>query len=152
MPSGESYKTASNELIQDEGPLKVKAEDQYGQLRAIPGKILPVHKPLASAGQFADAGHYGWLTDKGGWIIPGSAAASRTIDKVLAKEAKKANHKMLPVYKEKGVYNFYVKIGERGGVSAIEAKQPEEMSKNELVAKVKALEERLAGFRRPPQA
>ena len=85
-------------------------------------------------------------------VRPKSAAATRTIDEVLAKEAKKANHKMLPVYKEKGVYNFYVKVGDRGGLSALEVKKPEEMSKNELVAKVKALEERLEGFHRRPRA
>ena len=47
---------------------------------------------------------------------------------------------MLPVYEEKGVYNFYMKVGKQEDIAPLEApKKLEEFSKDELVKLIKEM-------------
>ncbi|CAK0809617.1 unnamed protein product, partial [Prorocentrum cordatum] len=107
--NGSTYRTASGELVPDEGSLQLKAEDEYGVLRALKGRVTNVHKPLISVGQAAGAGQCSFLGRNGGWIFHEKSPIGKRVVGMLEKEAKAAKHQMLPVYREQGVYNFYLK-------------------------------------------
>ena len=64
-----SYRAAMGELVEDEGGVKVKAEDEYGQVRGMKGRIADIHKPLLAAGECTDMGQKIWLADDGGWMV-----------------------------------------------------------------------------------
>ena len=54
-------------------------------------------------------------------MIPDDSAVSRKIDKLIAREACKQEHGMVPLYEENGVYNFYVEMKRPGTGVEIEA-------------------------------
>ena len=112
--NGQCYRSATGELIEDEGGLKVTAETERGDMARVSGRVASVHKPLVSAAKSAGFGQNGWITKHGGWLIPDNSAISHKIKKLLDKEAAKQNHSMIPLYEELGVYNFYLKVGGRG--------------------------------------
>ncbi|MCP4437304.1 MAG: hypothetical protein GY812_17640 [Actinomycetia bacterium] len=118
--NGSTYRTASGELVPDEGSLQLKAEDEYGVLRALKGRVTNVHKPLISVGQAAGAGQCSFLGRNGGWIFHEKSPIGKRVVGMLEKEAKAAKHQMLPVYREQGVYNFYLKKGQHGSVAPLE--------------------------------
>ncbi|CAK0813925.1 unnamed protein product [Prorocentrum cordatum] len=118
--NGSTYRTASGELVPDEGSLQLKAEDEYGVLRALKGRVTNVHKPLISVGQAAGAGQCSFLGRNGGWIFHEKSQIGKRVVGMLEKEAKTAKHQMLPVYREQGVYNFYLKKGQHGSVAPLE--------------------------------
>ncbi|CAK0811643.1 unnamed protein product [Prorocentrum cordatum] len=130
--NGSTYRTASGELVPDEGSLQLKAEDEYGVLRALKGRATNVHKPLISVGQAAGAGQCSFLGRNGGWIFHEKSPIGKRVVGMLEKEAKAAKHQMLPVYREQGVYNFYLKKGQHGSVAPLEEGLSAK-SKSELV-------------------
>ena len=70
-----------------------------------------------------------------------NSPASRKITGILEKEARKM-HQMLPLYEENGVYNFYLKLGKQGAISALQTTPKtklEEMTKEDLIALVKEI-------------
>ena len=137
-PSGARYKTASGDILADEGGVRVKAEDEYGMMRSLTGRLCGVHKPLVSASQMASAGYYTWLNDAGGFIVQRESSVGRKISQLLGADSQRADSTLLPVYKESGVYNFYLKKGDRGEVSAI-ADDLSGMSRDELARMVSRL-------------
>ena len=72
-------------------------------------------------------------------MVPNNSRVSKEIASLIQKEASKADHKMLPVYEEKGVYNFYIKMGSKGSVEPMEPALAQ-MSKDELVEMVRQLQ------------
>ena len=155
--NGKSYRAATGELVEDEGGVKVRAEDEYGQVRGMKGRIADIHKPLLAAGECTDLGQKIWLSDDGGWIVPGGSDVSQKIQRLLEAEAKKGQHKMLPVYKENGVFNVYLKMGARSSIATIEEETPKKKTEAEelrgmvktLAAKVESMS---GGSRRPGPA
>jgi len=158
--NGKSYRAATGELVADEGGVKVKAEDELGQLRGVRGRIADIHKPLLAAGDCTKMGQKIWLEDEGGWIIPGGGEVAKKISKLLDDESKKKNHCMLPVYKENGVFNVYLKMSGKSSINTVE----EEITKDDKPAaadETKALQKQVreltarfeamsSGGKRPP--
>ncbi|CAK0805504.1 unnamed protein product, partial [Prorocentrum cordatum] len=138
---GSTYRTASGELV--------PAEDENGVLRALKGRVTNVHKPLISVGQAAGAGQCSFLGRNGGWIFHEKSPIGKRVVGMLEKEAKTAKHQMLPVYREQGVYNFYLKKGQHGSVAPLEEGLSAK-SKSELVELLssKSKEELLEIFER----
>ncbi|CAK0880049.1 unnamed protein product, partial [Prorocentrum cordatum] len=151
--NGSTYRTASGELVPDEGSLQLKAEDEYGVLRALKGRVTNVHKPLISVGQAAGAGQRSFLGRNGGWIFHEKSPIGKRVVGMLEKEAKAAKHQMLPVYREQGVYNFYPKKGQHGSVAPLEEGLSAK-SKSELVELLsgKSKEELLEILEKTPAA
>ncbi|CAK0814137.1 unnamed protein product, partial [Prorocentrum cordatum] len=117
--NGNTYKIASSELVPDEGSIRVKAEDEFGTLRSLSGWVANVHKPLVSAGQAAGAGQCSYLSRTGGWVFHERRPIENNIEKLMETEAAKQDQKM-PVHREQGVYNFYIKKGQHGTVAPLE--------------------------------
>ena len=44
----------------------------------------------------------------------------KEVSRVLQKEARKDKHGMMPIYEEKGVYNFYLRMGSGGSIAPLE--------------------------------
>ena len=148
--NGRNYKTASGEFIPDEGSVRLKAEDEYGRLRGVTGRVTAVHKPLIAASQCADKGQNSWLTKGGGWMVQKDSEVSKKVESLLQKEAAKAEHEMLPIYEENGVYNFYLRMGRHGSIAPLEESKAkvEDMSKEDLVKLVKQLQATSSGKNR----
>ena len=118
--NGQTYKAATGELTQDEGGIKMKAEDEYGQMRGIAGRIADIHKPLLAAGECTDKEQDIWLTHNGGWVLARNSEVGKKIQRLLEAEARKERHQMMPVYKERGVFNVYVKLNQKSSIAAID--------------------------------
>ena len=111
-------------LMQDAGGVHMKLEDEYGGMRNMNSRVMDVHKNLTSASVAAKAGTNSWLTEGGGYMLPRSCEANRKIEKILEAEASKPQSKMLPLYEERGVYNFYLKVGKKGSIAPLEEAAP----------------------------
>ena len=150
--SNSSYKTAGGQLVPDLGGVKLTAEDENGQLRRVRGRVSEVHKSLISASKSAQMGQNGWLTKGGGWLVPDDSRASERIHKILQEESEKMDHKMIPLYEERGVYNFYLKMQPgKGKIESTESSGPKDLqslSKEELINEVSKLRSIAAGFPR----
>jgi len=85
--------------------------DQYGQKLGLRGRIAPVHKPLLAAGEVTDKANAVWLDGDGGFVIHANSPAMRevraAVEKAMAKHGGKG---CFDLFKERGVYNTYVKI------------------------------------------
>ena len=102
------------------------------------------------------------------------STAGKQVSGILDRESRKPQHGMMPIYEEKGVYNFYLKLGQSGSIAPLEeaasssarSKTPDagelqKMMKEdeglqreiaELVAKRKVGHQPLLGGSRPPSA
>ena len=108
--SSQSYRTASGEVIPDEGAVVAAGVGEDGVQRRVRGRLARIHKPLVAAGAVCDRGHFVWLTADGGVMLQ----ASDPIVQRVAQELNKERPGRTWLYRERGVYNFYVR---RGGVS-----------------------------------
>ena len=137
--NGNTYKTASGELVPDEGSIKVKAEDEFGTLRSLTGRVANVHKPLVSAGQAAGAGQCSYLSRTGGWVFHEASPIGKKIEKLMETEAAKQYRKMMPVCREQGVDKFYLKKGQHGTVAPLDQDDITGKSKEELVKLIREM-------------
>ena len=126
--NGLIYKTASGELIPDEGALKLTASDEFGTARQLRGRVANVHKALVAQSQVARAGQRTYLDDQGGWMFGKDSSVGKRVAQMVAKEAQKPNHGMMPLYNENGVYNFYLKMGSGGSIAPLEDGQAKDTS------------------------
>ena len=84
--------------------------------------------------------------------MPENSRASEKIHKILQEESEKPDHKMIPLYEERGVYNFYLKMTPgKGKMEAAGSQGPRDLqslSKEELISEVSKLRGGSAGFPR----
>ena len=106
---GPTYKTATGELI-DSGPgYRVQGESEWGQNLSVKGRRAPVHKPLLSGGEVSEKNDV-LLWDDGGWIVSHQSAAAGAIRKAVSRILNKHGYAgVTPVYKERNVYNVYLR-------------------------------------------
>ncbi|CAK0892634.1 unnamed protein product [Prorocentrum cordatum] len=123
------YVTASGERIPDCGGSRLVCTDEHGQRRGITGRKTDVHKVLASASQvFRGGKQVAWLTEDGGYIIPRDGPVAKAIANVIQRhEQLESGKTMLPVYQEKGVYNFYLKVNTQEEIGAVSKTKEETM-------------------------
>ena len=71
-----------------------------------------MRKILASASQVCEKGRQLiWLSADGGYVIPKDGRIGRMMQKELDRLVRRfGDESLLPVYREKGVYNFYMKV------------------------------------------
>ena len=149
--NGRSYKTASGQHIKDEGAVRLKAQDESGNMRGLKGRLTDVHKPLVSASESAKAGQNSWLTKGGGYMVPQTSGVSKKIEKMIDNESRKKYNKLLPVYEEGGVYNFYLKMNKDSSIAPLEEKPEklEDLNKDQLIKMIQELKKGSQGFHRP---
>ena len=102
-------KTATGEKIPADQVKRIVATDQRGRRRRMQGRVAPVHKPLAAASAVCDADADIYLGSDGGYIVGKSIKDKlrKAFDAIVAKEG---YQDLVPVYRENGVYNFYVQV------------------------------------------
>ena len=108
------YRTASNELVGDQGGYRVTGQAENGCANRVTGRLANVHKVLVSASRCATHGRNGWVTQDGGYLIPDDSPLSHKIKKMIHKEASKQQTSLIPMYLENGVYNFYLEVEDSG--------------------------------------
>ena len=117
-PSGKSYKTASGEIVEDQGECVIKGSGEDTMLRMLRGRIAPVHKPLISAAAVRKKQNHIWIGPEGsGAIVPSTHAAAwylRAAEKAMSESPDKCTW----LYEESGVYNFYLRTPQKGGATA----------------------------------
>ena len=73
------------------------------------GRRAPVHKPLLSGGEVSEKNDV-LLWDDGGWIVSHQSAAAGAIRKAVSRILNKHGYAgVTPVYKERNVYNVYLR-------------------------------------------
>ena len=84
--------------------------------------------------------------------MPENSRASEKIHKILQEESEKEGNKMIPLYEERGVYNFYLKMTPgKGKMEASGSQGPKDLqslTKEELINEVSKLRSESAGFPR----
>ena len=110
---GPTYKTATGELI-DSGPsLRMSGRNEWGQALTIRGRKAPVHKPLLSGGEVAEKNDV-FLWGDGGWIISHQSKAGARIREAVGRILGETGYSgVTPVYKERNVYNVYIRKGQK---------------------------------------
>ena len=103
-----SYKTASGEILEDEGGVVVKGLNNNGFGRSVDGRLVGVHRMLASGTAVAKKnmvvleGDKGWILPKSGKIANGMRAAFKKLVEAHPKEA----DDLTELYEHKGIYVF----------------------------------------------
>ena len=75
--SDATYKTASGEIIEDAGGLKLEGRAEGGRAIRLTGRLADVHKVLVAASAVHKQGHTTVLYQGGGAIIPGGSRLAR---------------------------------------------------------------------------
>ena len=109
------FKTASGELVPGTGTGTFQGKSETGSRCRVTGPLAPVHKPLVSAYKCLKHGRMAVLDQDGGQLIPVDSATGRKIQQLLNKPSKAQKNTWLPIYQEKGVYNFYLKSEDCSG-------------------------------------
>ena len=106
-----TFKTASGELINNYGPVKIGGYDMNGVKRMVNGNATDVHKVLISAGRLHGKGYSTWLWKGGGTIMPVEHPVYKTLEEAYEKALELYGDKgMIPVVEENGIYNFYLEM------------------------------------------
>ena len=108
--SGTTYKTASAEVMQDEGGLCIQGTDSRGNPKGVAGRVTNVHRPLASGSKVA-MGHHLALSRRGGCLIPLGSEAAKEYEKFMAGLVRRHGAQLTPVHVENGIYmmDFWVR-------------------------------------------
>jgi hypothetical protein len=85
VPSSRSYKTASGELVADQGGFRMSGSIPGGGSRTLNGRAVDVHRPLLSASACAAAGNDLWLGPAGGLILPRSGPVAQGLRRSFEK-------------------------------------------------------------------
>ena len=113
------YTTASGQEIPDMGQMELNLEDDEGRQLQMMSNVTSVHKCLVSASKLCIEGEQEiWLNSTGGFVLP----TKGPIAKGLALEYERlvkihGDREVLPVYQERGVYNFYFRMKKKAEVS-----------------------------------
>ena len=82
---------------------------------ALNGRKTDVRKPLVSATGVEEKGHDAFLSETGRYIIWKGSPAQREIREAVARILAKHDFaRTTQLYKERGVYNIYLKVAETG--------------------------------------
>ena len=101
-----SFKTASGEILPDEGQLMWPCFLQDGRKCWLRGHVTDVHKPLISAGKDKVA----ILHSSGGSIHSWNSPTGILISRAMTMGPREARtDELVKLYKENNIYNFYVK-------------------------------------------
>ena len=103
------FKTASGELVPSEGTGTFEGFGERGMRCRVRGAIADVHKPLVSAHKCLGFGRIAVLDENGGQLVPVNSKAGRAIQGIVNRVSAAEAKTWLPVYQERGVYNFYLK-------------------------------------------
>ena len=113
------FKTASGELVASEGTGTFEEFGESGMRCCVRGAIADVHKPLVSAHKCLRFGRIAVLDENGGQLVSLNSKAGRATQGIINRSAAAEVKTWLPVYQEKGVYNFYFKT--KGGKRQVSA-------------------------------
>ena len=114
--SSATYRTASGQTLKDRGAGEVAGEAEGGAALRVAGRIVDVHKPLVSAAQ-ALKGRVAFLTATGGAIFKTDAVPGKRLKRIAEELAHEHYEESIPLYQERGVYNFYAKTPDVGDQS-----------------------------------
>lgn len=119
--------TASGELIQSGDAYKVTGQDEAELQLVLNGVLTDVRKPLIAAGAVAEKGNDMIISDAGSYVTWAGSAVQKEIRKAVQRILEKhAYVGTMPLYKENGVYYFYVKL------SDLEPRQSSEENRADL--------------------
>ena len=105
-----SFKTASGEILPDEGQLMWPCFLQDGRKCWLRGHVTDVHKPLISAGKVLGKDKVAILHSSGGSILSWNSPTGILISRAMTKGPRQARtDELIKLYKENNIYNFYVK-------------------------------------------
>ena len=112
--AGRNYKTATGEMVEEQGRFRVRCQSDWGHQLHMTGQKTSVHKPLLSAGDVTDKGHALGLVRDTGYIIekdsPILAAMRKCLKRVCEQHSWNGTNDLT---KEGGVYNLYVQRWQR---------------------------------------
>ena len=105
------FKTASGEVIANYGKYFIEGVDQCGTLRKVNGQVTDVQKILVSASKLHEKGYYSWLGPGGGYIVPSDGVIGTEMMNYFEQlKEEQGTDGCIPVWEERGVYNFYLKV------------------------------------------
>ena len=105
-----SFKTASGEILPDEGQLMWPCILQDGRKCCLRGHVTDVHKPLISAGKVLGKDKVAILQFCGGSILSWNSPTGILISRAMTKGTRQARtDELIKLNKENNIYNFYVK-------------------------------------------
>ena len=105
-----SFKTASGEILPDEGQLMWPCFLHDGRKCWLRGHVTDVHKPLISAGKVLGKDKVAILHSGGGSIFSWNSTTGNLISRALTKDTRQARSgEVIRLYREDIIYNFYVK-------------------------------------------
>ena len=105
-----SFKTASGEILPDEGQLMWPCFLQDGRKCWLRGHVTDVHKPLISAGKVLGKDKVAILHSSGGSIFSWNSSTGNLISRAMTKVTRQVrSDELIRLYREDNIYNFYVK-------------------------------------------
>ena len=119
--SKKCYRTASGEIIEDQGGVVVRGYDKLGVGRCIQGRVTNVHRMLASGSAVAKQNHVLLIGNKG-YAIPKEGKIAKAIEKTfwdqMAKNKTSAKE-VLQMESKGGIYVFDLWVKDGGPLGAL---------------------------------
>ena len=115
-PNGKEYKTASGELLADQGGILLKGLDKYGQGRSLKGRLADVHRTLVAGTAVTKQnlvvldGDHGMIIPSGGSIAAGLRSTFQQLQNQFPEDA----NNMTEMYEKNGIFLFDLWVGQDG--------------------------------------
>ena len=104
--SEKCYRTASGEVIEDQGGAPVQGYDAAGVGRKIEGRVTDVHRMLASGAAVGKHNHVLLMGSKG-YVMPKGGRIAKALEKTFREELKAGRGKdVLEMEERRGIYVF----------------------------------------------
>ena len=104
-----SFRTATGECVPGEEHLRVQGAGEWGQTLGFQGWTTGVRKPLVAAGEVTAKDNIVLLDGQGGHVI-GNKFLKEQIRWAVKNALEWDHSNVVPVHKEKGIYNMYLKV------------------------------------------
>ena len=104
-----TFKTATGEVIVSNQRRQVTGLSEWGQKVVVGGWSTEVRKPLASVGEITDKGRMALMNGNGGFLVNDPDLQAQ-VERLIADVAYQHPNRIIPLHKEKGVYNMYLKV------------------------------------------
>ena len=116
-----AYSTADGSIVEDKGAGTLRGWDERGCERCMSGRLCDVRKILASAGKMAqNGGQDFYLGYDGGFIFSRTSPLGRELRRLINECYEMWHRDTIPVYLERGVFNFYLRDAAIDTLDALE--------------------------------
>lgn len=109
QPEPLKFRTATGEIVPSSGTLTLTGVGEKSEVLRFKGSLAPIRKPLISAGDVTNKGNDMYYFENEAYIISKGSKLQEIMRNTFGKAIKNLSSDTVTMYKEKNIYNIYVR-------------------------------------------